>query len=179
MISIMSLKRSVSRLSIFLLAFMSISPFFSAQEPQEELQHEVTVTLKLIQVFVTDKKGNPVKDLNREDFQVFVKGKPVVITDFERHFSEFEKAENIETKVAAVKPKQKDRYNRKFLFIFDFLENDLAGISWSKHAFSHYIDNQFLAEDEAAVLSYSTAEGFIVHEYFTSDRKRLKNTVKK
>jgi VWFA-related protein len=156
---------------------MSISPFFSAQELQEELQHEVTVTLKLIQVFVTDKKGNPVKDLTSEDFQVFVKGKPVVITDFEPHFSGFRKAEKIDRKVDAVKPKLQNKYIRKLLFIFDYLENDLAGISRSKYAFSHYIDNQFLAEDEAAVLSYSTAEGFIVHEYFTSDRERLKQTV--
>jgi len=54
----------------FLLAFVSLYPSVLAQAPQEELQHEVTVTLKLIQVFVTDKKGNPVKDLTKEDFIV-------------------------------------------------------------------------------------------------------------
>ncbi len=174
----MFLKRGMFRSCVFLLAFVSLYPSFLAQAPQEKLQHAVTVTLKLIQVFVTDKKGNPVQDLAKEDFQLFVKGKPVVITDFERHFSEFKEVKKIDRKVDAVKPEQQDIFSRKFLFIFDYLENDLAGISRSKHAFNHYIDNQLLAEDEAAVLSYSTAEGFIVHEYFTSDRERLKHTVK-
>lgn len=166
------------RSCVFLLAFVSLSPSVLAQAPQGELQHEVTVTLKLIQVFVTDKKGNPVNDLTKEDFQLFVKGKPVVITDFERHFSEFKEVKKIDRKVDAVKPEQQDKFNRKFFFVFDYLENDMAGISRSKHAFNHYIDYQLLPEDEAAILSYSTAEGFVVHEYLTSDRERLKHTVK-
>jgi len=66
----MFLKRGMFRSCAFLLAFVSLYPSVLAQAPQEELQHEVTVTLKLIQVFVTDKKGNPVKDLTKEDFIV-------------------------------------------------------------------------------------------------------------
>jgi hypothetical protein len=59
----------------------------STQEKKEEkaLQHEVPATLKLVQVFVTDKNGNPVVDLIKEDFQIFDKGKIQKITEFERH----------------------------------------------------------------------------------------------
>jgi hypothetical protein len=53
--------------------------------PQEALQYEVTVSLKLVQVYVTDKNGQPVADLNKEDFIVLDDGKPVAVTDFERH----------------------------------------------------------------------------------------------
>ncbi len=35
---------------------------------QKPLQHEVSVTLKLIQVYVTDKDGKPVLDLAKDDF---------------------------------------------------------------------------------------------------------------
>ena len=53
---------------------------------QETLQHEVTVTLKLIQVYVTDKKGNPITDLTKSDFVLHDNGKLEKITDFEKHF---------------------------------------------------------------------------------------------
>ena len=39
----------------------------STQAPQQE-QHEVTVTLKLIQVYVTDKGGKSAMDLELKDF---------------------------------------------------------------------------------------------------------------
>ena len=55
------------------------------EDDQQELQQEVTVTLKLVQVYVTDKKGNPVTDLSQEDFELYDKGKLQKITDFEQH----------------------------------------------------------------------------------------------
>ena len=52
---------------------------------QKTLQHEVTVTLKLVQVIVTDKEGNPVTDLRKEDFILFDNGREQVLTEFEKH----------------------------------------------------------------------------------------------
>ena len=49
------------------------------------LQHDVTITLKLIQVMVTDKDGNPVTDLNKEDFLLFDNDREQTLTEFERH----------------------------------------------------------------------------------------------
>ena len=56
-----------------------------AKAPGAPLQHEVTVTLKLIQVFVTDANGKPALDLERSDFVITDNGKPQTITDFEKH----------------------------------------------------------------------------------------------
>jgi len=45
-----------------------------AQETKQQptqLKHEVKVTLKLVQVYVTDKKGNPVLDLTKDDILLF------------------------------------------------------------------------------------------------------------
>jgi hypothetical protein len=53
--------------------------------PPKVLQHEVSVTLKLIQVTVTDKAGKPVPDLRREEFLLFDNGKQQNLTEFERH----------------------------------------------------------------------------------------------
>jgi hypothetical protein len=46
-----------------------------AEKTRAALQHEVTVTLKLIQVTVTDKKGNPVSDLHKDEFVLYDNGK--------------------------------------------------------------------------------------------------------
>ena len=51
----------------------------------QELTHEVTMTLKLIQVYVMDSHDRPVTDLTAEDFVVTDNKKAVKITDFERY----------------------------------------------------------------------------------------------
>jgi hypothetical protein len=67
---------------ILVLFFFLGDPYFGhensalvAQQEQAQLQHEVKVTLKLVQVYVTDKKGNPVVDLTKDDFLVLMKEK--------------------------------------------------------------------------------------------------------
>ena len=58
------------------------------QPPQRHavpIQHEVAVTLKLVQVYVTDKEGSPVPDLLAADFDLSDNGKSMTITDFEKH----------------------------------------------------------------------------------------------
>ncbi len=42
----------------------------------------VDVTVVNVEVFVTDKKGNPVTGLTRDDFEVFEEGRPIAITNF-------------------------------------------------------------------------------------------------
>ncbi len=56
----------------------------SSQAPQQE-QHEVTVTLKLIQVYVPDKGGKSAMDLELEDFELFDNGKKKELTEFEKY----------------------------------------------------------------------------------------------
>jgi len=41
---------------------------------QKAIQHEVVVTLKLVQVYVTDKSGKPVVDLEKSDFIIYDNG---------------------------------------------------------------------------------------------------------
>jgi hypothetical protein len=46
---------------------------------QPPLKYEISVTLKLVQVYVTDKSGKPVRDLTRDEFTVTDNGRPVTI----------------------------------------------------------------------------------------------------
>ena len=48
---------------------------------QEALQHEVSVILKLVQVYVADKNGKPVTELERSDFELYDNGEKDGITD--------------------------------------------------------------------------------------------------
>ena len=59
-----------SAVFISLVIFLIVSPQSSGQWAKstgdKNLQHNVTVVLKLIQVYVVDKKGDPVTDLTRK-----------------------------------------------------------------------------------------------------------------
>ena len=151
-----------------------------AQEKKSEtqLQHEVIVALKLIQVYVTDKDGNQVKDLTKDDFILYDNGKLQIITDFEKHF-----LPKLDKNVEEAKPIPPEaplsRMNRKFFILLDILGNDEVGIIQSKKAALHFIDTQLHAEDEVGILSFTLITGLNIHTYLTTDHKKIRNAIKK
>jgi len=147
------------------------------QIDQEELKHEVAVVLKLVQVYVTDKKGNPVTDLEKSDFILYDEGKLKIVTDFERHIFKLEK-EIKDTKSDPIQ-KTSPMLNRKFFILLDYGRNDIYGINKSKNAALHFIDTQIQPTDEVAVLSFSALRGLILHEYLTTDFKIIREAIKK
>ena len=166
-------------LALFLLPGLQelSSASIQIQIDQEELKHEVAVVLKLVQVYVTDKKGNPVTDLEKSDFILYDKGKLQTVTDFERHIFKLEK----EIKDTKSDPARKisPMLNRKFFFLLDYGRNDVYGINKSKNAALHFIDTLIQPADEVAVLSFSALRGLILHEYLTTDFKIIRETIKK
>ena len=79
-----SVPRFLAVLSIVTLAFFIAGT--AQQSPQQPpLKYEVSVTLKLIQVYVTDKSGKPVRDLTKDEFKLTDNGKPVTFSAFEKH----------------------------------------------------------------------------------------------
>jgi VWFA-related protein len=145
------------------------------QKNQESLQHEVTVTLKLIQVFVTDKDAKPVTGLGKTDFELWDNGELKTITDFETHtlILPQTQAEKIKPYPAPTAPK----LNRKFFFVLDFEKNDYVGAIKAKKAALHFIETQLQPTDEAAVFSYSQMQGLVLHRYLTKDHPSLKKTI--
>lgn len=143
---------------------------------QESLQHEVTVTLKLIQVYVTDKKGSPVTDLNKSDFVLYDNRKLKKITDFEKHILSLPGKKAEETK-PPITPEVPSRMNRKFFLIFDLAFNNEAGFMNSKKVALHFIDTQLHPTDEVGILSYSATKGLALHEYLTSDFQKVRQVI--
>jgi len=162
----------------FLLAFPAETHIRQEQLPQK---YEVRVTLKLIQVYVADKQGNPVKDLKKEDFIVYDNGVANRITEFEQHTlsglgQEARLQPARETAIPAPRAVP-EIMNRKFFLFFDFVYNTQRGIRKAKEAALHFFDTGLLPTDEVGVLSYSALKGFRVNEFLSTDLRKIRKTV--
>lgn len=158
---------------------------------QKPLRHDVDVTLKLVQVFVTDRRGKPVPDLEREDFTLTDSGRLVAITEFERHVSSVakSKAPRPGDKAAAAAPappppageppapREPSRLSRKFLLFFDFANNSQRGARLTLEAALHFLDNKAVPGDEIGLVSYSLTRGLVIHEFLTADRPKVRRAV--
>jgi VWFA-related protein len=187
-------QNSFGRVGIFLLGGVLLTqigpPPASPQEvpaPAKPLQYEVSVVLKLIHVYVTDKKGNPVKDLAINDFVVTDNGQPVKVTDLEKHILQPAAAgepkveerpeagaELVATPIPAVRPS-----TRKFFLFFDLAFNNSRGMAKAKKAAFYFLDAQVRPEDEIGVVSYSMFGGVKVHEFLTADHPKVRDAVEK
>ncbi|MDH7512436.1 MAG: VWA domain-containing protein [Clostridiales bacterium] len=135
------------------------------------------MTLKLIQVYVTDNKGNPVPDLEEDNFIIYDNEKKQKLTEFEKHLISFpgETKEQIEkTPVSFVRKLMP----RKFFLFFDLAFNNAKGLEKSRQAALHFIDTQLQPIDEVGVLSYSAIKSLKLHEYLTTDHNRVRDIVK-
>jgi VWFA-related protein len=157
------------------------NPQAQAQKEQSSLQYEVKVTVKLVQVYVTDKKGNPVLDLGKEDFIVYDNGEKKSLTEFEKHVlvlpsakGELEPPRLIETPAEPAR----ELMPRKFFLFFDFAYNNAIGIQKAKDAALHFIDTQVQPTDEVGLLSYSALRSLVLHEYLTTDHSKIRKIVK-
>lgn len=180
----MKLPRKIpSGLTLFLLAafFIANPALLPSQERNGKttLQHRVTVTLKLIQVYVTDKKGNPVEDLKREDFLITDNGAKKPITEFEKHTLNLSPSgpEIPKPTQDTGPPGYQNAMNRKFFLLFDFAYNNAKGIKKAKNAALHFLDTQVQASDEVGVLSYSAINSLTLHEYLTRDHHEVRKAV--
>lgn len=151
------------------------------RQSQTPLQHEVSVTLKLIQVYVTDKKGNPVLDLTKDDFIILDGGLEKTITEFEKHVLKPPAESAPQPPAEEVVPTQAPAarsLSRKYFLFFDFAFNSQRGIQQSLQAALHFLDKDVKPGDEVALLSYSMIGGLQFHEYLTGDHTKVKDALK-
>lgn len=145
---------------------------------QKPLEYQVSVTLKLIQAYVTDKKGKPVEDLTKDDFVVYEDGRPMIVTEFERHVLSPPPSQPAAAKATrSAAPSISPASIRKYLLFFDFAYNNQRGVVKAREAALHFIDTELKPDDAAAVMSYSVLGGLAVHEFFTADHKKVREAV--
>lgn len=143
-----------------------------AQELPKELQikpkHEVTVAVKLVQVYVTDKDGNPAGGLTANDFEIYDNNKIVPLIHFEKHFIE----EGADTSVA-----DSPALNRKFILLFDLAFTDARGLLKAKEAALSFMESSLLPTDEISLLTYTANRGLTLHEYLSRDHDRIRDLI--
>jgi VWFA-related protein len=156
--------------------FPGLLSWVGDQQEQRPIEHQVAVTVKLIQVYVMDRKGNPVIDLTKDDFVVTDNGRPVTLTEFEKHLLQAPPAKEKIVMTAGAAPVP-EILSRKFFLFFDFAFNNQRGVNKSKEAALHFIDTELKPDDEVGLLSYSTLNGLAIHEYLTTDHSKVREAV--
>ncbi|MBN2265815.1 MAG: VWA domain-containing protein [Candidatus Aminicenantes bacterium] len=167
------------------------TPSNAAQASDQTLQYEYDVVLKLIHVHVTDKKGNPVPDLTKDDFVVTDNGRVMTLTEFERQLLALPASEKAAPDAAApieaaragstapTAPSPARVSGRKYFLFFDFAYNHVRGILKAREAALHFLDTAVRPDDEVAVLTYSGVGGLAIHEYLTSEHAKVRQVVEK
>ena len=172
-----SVPRSLAVLSIITLAFF-VAGTAQQSSQQPPLKYEVSVTLKLIQVYVTDKSGKPVRDLTKEEFKLTDNGKPVAFSAFERHDLAAAPTTGVEAPApeptSVLVPTEVPVLSRKFIIFFDFAFNTGHGVKASIEAARRFIDATVAPSDELAFVSFSMFDGLKIHEFLTTDHAKVK-----
>jgi VWFA-related protein len=152
------------------------APSPEGQVPQQPpLKYEVSVTLKLIQVYVTDKSGQPVRDLTKEEFRLTDNGKPVTLSAFEKHDLAAAPTAGVATPEPAtvLAPTEIPALGRKFIIFFDYAFNTGHGVKASLVAARQFLDTVVRPDDELAFASFSMFDGLKIHEFLTTDHAKV------
>jgi VWFA-related protein len=157
-------------LALGLILIARPGPVTGAAGQAGQIREEVTVTLKLLQAYVTTKDGKPVTDLTAADFEVTDNGKVMPVTHFENHVLGGDD-------LAPGAPVESAKLDRQFFLFFDFAFTDFRSSRKARDAALAFIDQNVRPDDRLGVLSYSPVRGLTIHEYLTSDHARVRSIV--
>jgi VWFA-related protein len=170
--------RNMRMTAIALIALCGLGRAAMAQEnPQGQFQGKVNVNEVLLDVLVTDAKGNVIVGLDKSDFVIKENGKPVDLTGvtFYSNRRLVESSPTLAKQGATTDQSTEDRY---FILFFED-QKDVAQeapqilsqqLEAAKRA-RGWVDGEMLPNDWVAVVSYDTR--LKVQQDFTHDRKAL------
>ena len=173
------MSRTMRMTALALVALCAFGRAAVAQEekPQGQFGTEVTVNEVLLDVLVTDAKGNVIVGLDKNDFVVTENGKPVNLTGvtFYSNRRLLQSSPSLAKQGVSVEQVPEDRY---FILLFED-QKDTAPeapqlLSQQLQAAKRvrgWIDGELLPNDWVAVASYDTK--LKVQQDFTRDRKAL------
>jgi VWFA-related protein len=138
------------------------------------LRHEVSVTLKLLQVYVSGRDGRPARGLTREDFIVRDDGELRTVTDFEEHNLT---PVPVEAKVLETPLPAPRLLGRKFLFFFDYGYNDSQGIRKCARIALNFLESKLGPLDEVGVATFSGLKRLQFPLLFTGDLKKARDLI--
>jgi VWFA-related protein len=172
-------------LTLSLLSQAAVS-FAQQQQPQRQPADEeevVRLNTELVQLraVVTDRKGQPVENLRKEDFEVLENGQPRDIS-----FFSLERAPVSPGAVAATQaprpagapaPSSSAQPARTVVLFVDTLHLSPVSLARAKTELKHFVDEQMTERDLVAVVATSGTLGVL--QQFTRDRRVLKYAIDK
>ena len=190
------MNRVVSSLLLASLALAIINPIRGQQQsqPQQPAADDIVrISTNLVQVdaVVTDKNGNPIKDLTAADFEVFQDGKPQKVVSLT-----YVSTEQTESQPVATQPVNVDKVDKKaplapptrmrvanagrvLTFIVDdgSCSTSQLGMQSAKDGLEKFIVEQMRPDDLVAI--YQTRSGSSMLQQFTSNKSDLMRVVRK
>ena len=173
----------------FALSFVFLfSSFLIAQNPPPPPLDEtdvvkITTTLIQIDVTVTDKKGNIVRDLKPEEVEIYENGKRQEISNFsfingvrEKTVEMPEKSRQSDVPIppTAVRPEQ---VRRTIALVVDDLTLSFQSTYYVRRALKKFVDEQMQDGDLVAIIR--TGAGIGALQQFTTDQRQLYAAIEK
>ena len=181
------MNKRVSLLILVSLTLSIIAPLHAQQPTVSQADDIVRISTNLVQIdaVVTDKDGNPMKNLNAADFEVLQDGKPQKIVSVIYVNTEIpdRSVSPLKTdKKAPVAPPTRtrpDNAGRVLTFVVDdgSCFSSRLGMEASRHALEKFVNEQMRPDDLVAI--YQTRSGSSVLQQFTSDKAHLMRIVRK
>lgn len=181
------MNKRLSLLIIVSLAFSAVSPLYAQEPTKPQADDIVRISTSLVQIdaVVTDKAGNPIKDLKDSDFEVLQDGKPQKIVSVT-----YVNTEVPDRSVTPVKTDKKppaapptrtlpENARRILTFVVDDGNcfTSRLGMEASRRALEKFVNEQMRPDDLVAI--YQTRSGSSVLQQFTSDKAQLMRVVRK
>ena len=153
------------------------------QTPQDPATLRIETELVQIDVVVADKQGKLIKDLKREDFQIFEDGKPQTVTHFSvgtatrqaNWLRNDSRAANKSASPGPIPTPMPVNAGRYLVLAVDDIHLKASNMLIAKQTLTKFIDQQIGSSDQVAFVTTSGQIGLM--QQFTTDREALRRAV--
>lgn len=144
---------------------------------------KISTNLVQIDVSVTDRKGNVVRDLKPEDFEIYENGKKQTVSAFSFISSASEQKEDkspqpgtvgVPVPPAALRP---DQVRRTVALVVDDLSLSFESAYYTRRALKKFVDEQMQEGDLVAIIRTGAGVGAL--QQFTADKRMLYAAIEK
>lgn len=174
-------------ISLLLLVSVALLPLQAQQPVQPTPDDVVRISTNLVQIdaLVTDKSGNPAKDLTAADFEVFQDGKAqkiVSVSFVNTDVADRSRATSTKTDktspLTPPVPTRPENAGRMLTFVVDDGNCAASGLGMmaARQALEKFVKEQMQPDDLVAI--YQTKSGSSVLQQFTSDKEQLMRVVR-
>ncbi len=169
---------------VVLLLAATASPQSQPQKPGDDQPIRITSELVQLDAVVTDKKGQIVRGLTKDDFELYESGKRQQISFFEyveagkpRQLSFTRPGETAKETQAQPLPEEaaKAEVRRIFLFVVDDLTIPYQDLIYVRQMLTNFLDNQMQPTDLVAIVRTVGGRGLL--QQLTSEKALLRRAI--